>query len=65
MGQPRREYFQKCNARGKMPILFTIGLKPDFAVERKATSKEQTFRSEDNAFLPLRRRQLSIRWVTT
>jgi hypothetical protein len=28
-------------------------------------SKEQTFRSEDNAFLPLRRRQLSVRCVTT
>ena len=28
-------------------------------------SKEQTFRSEDNAFLPLRRRQLSVRCVTS
>jgi hypothetical protein len=30
---------------------------PDSAVEREVMSKEQTFRSEDNAFLPLRRRQ--------
>ena len=28
-------------------------------------SKGQTFRSEDNAFLPLRRRHLSVRCVTT
>jgi hypothetical protein len=30
-------------------------------VEREVMSKEQTLRSEDNAFLPLRRRQLSVR----
>ncbi len=28
-------------------------------------SKEQTFRSEDNTFLPLIKRQLSVRCVTT
>jgi hypothetical protein len=39
---------------------------PDSAVEREVMSKEQTFRSEDNGFLPLMRsRQLSMRCVTT
>ena len=28
-------------------------------------SEEQTFRSKDNGFVPLRRRQLSVRCVTT
>jgi hypothetical protein len=37
---------------------------PDSAVEREVMSKEQTLRSEDNAFLPLRRRQLSVRCIT-
>jgi len=32
----------------QLPIDF--GFIPDSAVERKAMSKEQTFRSEDNAF---------------
>ena len=40
-------------------------LNADLAVERKIMSKDQTFRSEDNAFLPLRRRQLSVWCVTT
>jgi hypothetical protein len=38
---------------------------PDSAVEREVVSKEQTLRSEDNAFLPLIRRQVSVRCVTT
>jgi len=41
------------------------GLNPDSAVERDVMSKEQTFRSEDNTFLPLIKRQLSVRCVTT
>jgi hypothetical protein len=48
--------------RGTMDVLCTAGRR------RRActgSSKEQTFRSEDNAFLPLRRRQLSVRCVTT
>jgi hypothetical protein len=40
-------------------------MKPDFVIEREVMSKEQTFRSEDNAFLPLTRRQLSVHCVTT
>jgi hypothetical protein len=40
------------------------GLNPDSAVEREVMSKEQTFRSKDNALLPLRRRRLSARCVT-
>jgi hypothetical protein len=42
--------------------LFTLGssFNPDSAVEREGMSKEQTFRSENNA--PLRRRQLSVRF---
>jgi hypothetical protein len=39
-------------------------LNPDSAVEREVMSKEQTLRSEDNAFLPLRRRHLSVQCVT-
>ena len=37
---------------------------PDSAVGREVMSEEQTFRNEDNAFLPLRSRQLSVRCVT-
>jgi hypothetical protein len=32
-----------------------FGLNPDFAVEREVMIEEQTFRSEDKAFLPWRR----------
>jgi hypothetical protein len=38
-------------------------LSPDFAVEREVISNVQTLRSEDNAFLPLRRRQLTMRCI--
>jgi hypothetical protein len=38
---------------------------PDSAVEREVMSKVQTFHSEDNMFLPLRRQQLSVGRVTT
>ena len=34
-------------------------------MDGEVISEEQTFRNEDNAFLPLRSRQLSVRCVTT
>lgn len=37
---------------------------PDSAVEGGVLTEEQTFRSEDNAFLPRRRRQLSVQCMT-
>jgi hypothetical protein len=46
-------------------IFLNLELNPDSAVEREVISKEQPFRSEDNAFLPLKRRQLSVRCVST
>jgi hypothetical protein len=39
-------------------------LNPDSAVEREVMSEEQTFHNEDKPFLPLRKRQLSVRCVT-
>ena len=52
--------FRHSRPRGNLGLL-----NPDAAVEWEVMSNEQTFRSEDNAFLPLRRRQLSVRCVTT
>ena len=40
-------------------------MNPGSAVKVAVTSEEQTCRSDDNAFLPLRRRQLSAQRVTT
>jgi hypothetical protein len=38
---------------------------PNSAVESKVVSEEQTFRSKDNAFLPLSSGQLSLLFITT
>jgi hypothetical protein len=38
---------------------------PNSAVESEVVSEEQTFRSEDNAFLPLSSGQLSLLFITT
>jgi hypothetical protein len=40
-------------------------INPNSAVENEVMSEEQTFRSEDNAFLPLSSGQLSLLFITT
>jgi hypothetical protein len=49
----------------KKPRFAELFFNPDSAVGREVMSEEQTFRNEDNAFLPLRSRPLSVRCVTT
>ena len=38
----------------------SLSINPNSAVEGEVVTEAQTFRSENNVFLPLRRRQLSV-----